>query len=47
MILAHQGGWDEAFMVVAPLVIFLVLTCRRHRQEAERGAPQTGWPQTG
>jgi hypothetical protein len=42
VILAHQGGWDEAFMVFAPFVIFLVLTRRRHRQEAERGAPPTG-----
>ena len=25
VVLAHQGGWDEALMVAAPIVLFVVL----------------------
>ena len=37
MVLAHQGGWDEAVFVGVPLVIFFVLLrVAKHRAEAEQ-----------
>ena len=39
MLVAHQGGWDEAIFVVVPLVIFAVLLrVAKRRAEAERRA---------
>ncbi len=38
-VLAHQGGWDEALMVAAPIVLFLVLyriAVRRDRDDTGR-----------
>ena len=35
MILAHQGGWDEALFVVGPL-LFIVFLLRLAKQRAER-----------
>ena len=35
--LAHQGGWDEALLVLVPLVLFGWLLSRaQKRAEAER-----------
>ena len=42
MLLAHQGGWDEALFVLVPLVVFgfLLSVARRRaeREAAERAA---------
>ena len=38
MVLAHQGGWDEALFVVVPMVVLaglLALAQRRARAEGE------------
>ncbi|MFM7536517.1 MAG: hypothetical protein ACKO91_12105 [Acidimicrobiales bacterium] len=38
-VLAHQGGWDEALLVVVPLLVLaslLVLAKRRARRWRER-----------
>lgn len=37
-LLAHQGGWDEILMVLAPLLIFaaLLAMARRRVDEMER-----------
>ena len=41
MILAHQGGWDEALLVVVPLVLFaFLLRVAKRRAEAEQRAEQ-------
>jgi hypothetical protein len=53
VLLAHQGGWDEALLVLVPIAAFaslLVIATRRAkaiqraRQEAEAGrdAPDAG-----
>ena len=36
-VLAHQGGWDEMLMVLAPLVVFagLLVLARRRAEELE------------
>jgi hypothetical protein len=40
VLVAHQGGWDEALFVAVPLVIFAVLLrVAKHRAEAERRDP--------
>lgn len=44
-ILAHQGGWDEAVFVIAPLVIFgvlLLLARRRVDRLDDPDRPETG-----
>lgn len=42
-VLAHQGGWDEIFLVVGPLLILwalLVLANRRaKRMDTDSGSP--------
>jgi hypothetical protein len=41
MLLAHQGGWDEALFVAVPLGIFtalLLVAKRRAEREVERAA---------
>ena len=39
LILAHQGGWDEAMFVLAPLVIIgLLLLLANRRADAARRA---------
>ena len=39
MIVAHQGGWDEALFVAVPLVIFYVLLrVAKRRAENEQRA---------
>lgn len=41
MLVAHQGGWDEALFVAVPLVVFfLLLRVAKRRAEAERDAPE-------
>lgn len=32
-VLAHQGGWDEILMVVAPLVLFVLLLRAANRSQ--------------
>ena len=34
-VLAHQGGWDEILMVLAPLVVFAGLLAVARRQVGE------------
>ena len=39
MVMAHQGGWDEALFVLIPLGIFTVLLqLAKRRAEAEKRA---------
>ena len=40
LVLAHQGGWDEALFVLVPLLVFLTLQWlnrRKIRRESEGG----------
>jgi len=40
MMLAHQGGWDEALFVLVPLALFgLLLHRAQKRAERESGEP--------
>ena len=40
MVFAHQGGWDEAFFVLAPLaVIGLLLWVANRRANAQQRTP--------
>ena len=32
MVLAHQGGWDETLLVIAPLLLIAVLLCIANRR---------------
>ncbi|MGD9796527.1 MAG: hypothetical protein AB7H43_06980 [Acidimicrobiia bacterium] len=43
MLLAHQGGWDEALFVVVPLALFAWLLSRAKRR-AEREAARERRP---
>lgn len=46
-LLAHQGGWDEALMVAAPIVIIgglLVFANRRAKQALARRAADEAEP---
>ena len=36
VLLAHQGGWDEILMVVAPVAIFAGLLTAANRQARRR-----------
>jgi hypothetical protein len=39
MVVAHQGGWDEALFVLVPLAIFFVLLqVAKRRADAEQRA---------
>ena len=39
MVLAHQGGWDEALFVIVPLLLFAaLLRVAKRRAEAEQRA---------
>ena len=50
MLLAHQGGWDEALFVAVPIAVFaLLLRVAKRRAEAEaleeqRAAGETDEP---
>jgi hypothetical protein len=48
MLLAHQGGWDEALFVAVPVALFAVLLVRAKRNaEAEHRAEHARTEQTG
>ena len=34
MLLAHQGGWDEALLVAAPIALFAVILWIANRRAA-------------
>ena len=34
MVLAHQGGWDEALIVLAPMLVFFGLLLVANRRAA-------------
>ena len=34
-VLAHQGGWDEILMVIAPLALFWLLLRTANRRHAQ------------
>ena len=40
MLFAHQGGWDEALVVLAPMVVFfgLLYVANRRARQAEAAA---------
>ena len=41
-VLAHQGGWDEALMVIVPVGLFVGLVwvaAKRHAPEDDTAAP--------
>ena len=40
-LLAHQGGWDEALLVVAPVLVFAGIVWQARRR-AIRGAADDG-----
>lgn len=50
---AHQGGWDEALLVLVPIGLFvglLLLANKRAKaiqakRQAERQAPESGQPE--
>lgn len=35
-LLAHQGGWDEALLVVVPMLVFAVMLRAANRRAARR-----------
>lgn len=39
VVLAHQGGWDEALLVVAPVALFVVLLRIANARAADRDDP--------
>jgi hypothetical protein len=47
-VLAHQGGWDEILLVMAPVAVFfgLLLVARRRadREAADEGRSPTPGP---
>ena len=46
-VLAHQGGWDEILMVIAPLALFWLLlrtANRRHAHQSQHADPPTDPP---
>ncbi len=46
-VLAHQGGWDEILMVIAPLALFWLLlrtANRRHAHQSQYTDQHTGQP---
>lgn len=45
VILAHQGGWDEALMALAPVVLFwLLLRAAKARSRDAEPDPPSGSP---
>ena len=51
VLLAHQGGWDETLMVLAPVVLVAALLHRANRRAKQHLARQAqtgdGGPPTG
>jgi hypothetical protein len=42
VVLAHQGGWDEALFVIVPLLLFAgLLRVAKRRAEAEQRDEQS------
>jgi hypothetical protein len=41
LVLAHQGGWDEMLMVLAPIVV-IVFLLRVAKRRGERLGPDAG-----
>ncbi|HEX9681998.1 MAG TPA: hypothetical protein VGA13_02865 [Acidimicrobiales bacterium] len=41
VILAHQGGWDELLLVLAPIVVFAVLLMIANRRAQRTDAGTT------
>jgi hypothetical protein len=41
LVLAHQGGWDEMLMVLAPIVV-IVFLLRVAKRRGERLQPDAG-----
>lgn len=39
-VLAHQGGWDEILMVIAPLALFWLLLRAANRRHADTHDPR-------
>ena len=44
MLFAHQGGWDEALIVLAPMIVFFgrLFVANRRARLAEAEAGQDG-----
>lgn len=44
LLLAHQGGWDEVLIVMAPIAVFggLLFMANRRAAALEDGAPDEG-----
>lgn len=44
LLLAHQGGWDEALFVLAPLLLFagLLIVARRRVDQMDADEPRSG-----
>ena len=48
VVLAHQGGWDEALMVIVPVGLFVgLLWVAYRRQQAADGAGAAGDDEQG
>lgn len=43
-LLAHQGGWDEALFVLAPVALFALLLWLANRRAAKRLEADEGDP---
>ena len=46
MLLAHQGGWDEIVMVIAPVGLFSLLLWVANRRAAKLVGVEDGEPAT-
>jgi hypothetical protein len=44
MLLAHQGGWDEALIVAVPIGVFAVVLWLANRKAARLQEEQDGAP---
>jgi hypothetical protein len=44
VVLAHQGGWDEAAFVLVPLLVFLTLQWLNRRKGRQSGEDVEGPP---
>jgi hypothetical protein len=42
LVLAHQGGWDEALFVLVPLLVFGVLQWLNRRKDREHSGKGGG-----
>ena len=44
LVLAHQGGWDEALFVLVPVLVFGVLQWLNRRKDREQSGKGEGPP---